>query len=123
MRLAWEIARRYLAPKRGGRFLSFITWISLGGVTVGVTALVVVIAVMTGAQEEFQEKILETSPHILLLEYSGSLRMGNWRPVLDSVKAIEEFANSGSQPGTLKGRLTVVSDVEDRRNNRRCLSQ
>ena len=89
MRLAWEIARRYLAPKRGGRFLSFITWISLGGVTVGVTALVVVIAVMTGAQEEFQEKILETSPHILLLEYSGALRMGNWRPILDSVKTVE----------------------------------
>ena len=89
MRLAWEIARRYLAPKRGGRFLSFITWISLGGVTVGVTALIVVIAVMTGAQEEFQEKILETSPHVLLLEYSGSLRMGNWRPILDSVLTVE----------------------------------
>jgi lipoprotein-releasing system permease protein len=89
MKLAWEIARRYLAPKRGGRFLSFITWISLGGVTVGVTALVVVIAVMTGAQEEFQEKILETSPHVLVMEYSGSLRMGNWRPLLDSVRAME----------------------------------
>jgi len=89
MRLAWEIARRYLAPKRGGRFLSFITWISLGGVTVGVTALVVVIAVMTGAQEEFQEKILETSPHILVMEYSGALRMANWQPVLDSVRTVE----------------------------------
>ena len=51
MRLAWDVARRYLAPRRGGRFLSFITWVSLGGVTVGVTALIVVIAVMTGAKE------------------------------------------------------------------------
>ena len=49
MKLAWDVARRYLAPRRGGRFLSFITWISLGGVTVGVTALIVVIAVMSGA--------------------------------------------------------------------------
>ncbi|MFO8172958.1 MAG: FtsX-like permease family protein, partial [Gemmatimonadota bacterium] len=89
MKLAWEIARRYLAPRRGGRFLSFITWISLGGVTVGVTALVVVIAVMTGAQEDFQEKILETSPHILLMKHSESLRMGEWRAVLDSVRAVE----------------------------------
>ena len=89
MKLAWEIARRYLAPRRGGRFLSFITWISLGGVTVGVTALVVVIAVMTGAQEDFQEKILETSPHILLMKHSESLRMGDWRPILDSVRAVE----------------------------------
>jgi lipoprotein-releasing system permease protein len=89
MRLAWEIARHYLAPRRGGQFLSFITWISLGGVTVGVTALIVVIAVMTGAQEDFREKILEANPHVLLLEYSGALRMGEWRPLLDSVKGVE----------------------------------
>ena len=89
MRLAWEIARRYLAPRRGGAFLSFITWISLGGVTVGVTALIVVIAVMTGAQEDFQEKILEANPHIIVLEYSGALRMGEWRGVRDSLLTIE----------------------------------
>jgi len=90
MRLAWDVARRYLAPRRGGRFLSFITWVSLGGVTVGVTALIVVIAVMSGAKEDFQEKILDANPHVLVLEYSGgSLRMGNWRPVLDSIRAVE----------------------------------
>jgi lipoprotein-releasing system permease protein len=89
MQLSWEIARRYLAPRKGGRFLSFITWISLGGVTVGVTALIVVIAVMTGAQEEFQDKILDANPHVLLLEQSGSLRMADWRTVLDSVRGVE----------------------------------
>ena len=90
MRLAWDVARRYLAPRRGGRFLSFITWVSLGGVTVGVTALIVVIAVMSGAKEDFQEKILDANPHVLVLEYSnGSLRMGNWRPLLDSIRGAE----------------------------------
>jgi lipoprotein-releasing system permease protein len=89
MKLAWEIARRYLAPRKGGQFLSFITWISLGGVTVGVTALIVVIAVMTGAQEDFQDKILEANPHILLMEYSSSLRMGNWESLMDSVKTVD----------------------------------
>jgi lipoprotein-releasing system permease protein len=89
MRLAWDVARRYLAPRRSGRFLSFITWVSLGGVTVGVTALIVVIAVMSGAKEDFQEKILDANPHVLVLEYSNSLRMGNWRPVLDSVRGVE----------------------------------
>jgi lipoprotein-releasing system permease protein len=89
MRLAWDVARRYLAPRRGGRFLSFITWVSLGGVTVGVTALIVVIAVMSGAREDFQEKILDANPHVLVLEYSSSLRMGKWRPVLDSIREVE----------------------------------
>jgi lipoprotein-releasing system permease protein len=89
MRLAWDVARRYLAPRRRGRFLSFITWVSLGGVTVGVTALIVVIAVMSGAREDFQEKILDANPHVLVLEYSSSLRMGNWRPVLDTIREVE----------------------------------
>ena len=89
MRLAWDLARRYLAPRRGGKFLSFITWISLGGVTVGVTALIVVIAVMTGAQEDFQVKILDANPHILVLEYNDNLRMADWRPILDSIKGVE----------------------------------
>ena len=89
MRLAWDVARRYLAPRPGGRFLSFITWVSLGGVTVGVTALIVVIAVMSGAREDFQEKILDANPHVLVLEYSSSLRMGKWRPVLDTIREVE----------------------------------
>jgi lipoprotein-releasing system permease protein len=90
MRLAWDVARRYLAPRRGKRFLSFITWVSLGGVTLGVTALIVVIAVMTGAKEDFQEKILDVNPHVLVLEYQGgALRMGDWRRVLDSIRTVE----------------------------------
>ncbi len=55
----------------------------------GVTALIVVIAVMSGAREDFQEKILDANPHVLVLEYSSSLRMGKWRPVLDSIREVE----------------------------------
>jgi lipoprotein-releasing system permease protein len=108
MRLAWDVARRYLAPRRGGRFLSFITWVSLGGVTVGVTALIVVIAVMTGAQEDFQEKILEANPHVLVLEYSNSLRMGEWRPVLDSIRAMRGVVSA--TPFVLTKVVLVLGD-------------
>lgn len=56
----------------------------------GVTALIVVIAVMTGAKEDFQEKILDVNPHVLVLEYfGGALRMQEWRPVLDSIRKVE----------------------------------
>jgi lipoprotein-releasing system permease protein len=59
-------------------------------VTLGVTALIVVIAVMTGAKEDFQDKILDVNPHVLVLEYQGgSLRMGQWQGVLDSVRGVE----------------------------------
>ena len=87
--LDWFIARRYLSARRGGRLLSFITWIALGGVTVGVTALIVVIGVMTGMQKDLRGKILSSTAHVMVLELGSSLRMADWRPVLDSARSIE----------------------------------
>jgi lipoprotein-releasing system permease protein len=86
--LPWFVARRYLASRKKGRFLSFITWIALGGITVGVTALIVVLAVMNGMQEDLQEKILGSTPHVLILERGDALRMGDWRAVADSVRLV-----------------------------------
>src|SRR5690349_1689399 len=87
-RLHWYIARHYLGSSRGG-LLSLITWIALGGVTVGVTALVVVIAVMTGMQQDLRAKILESTPHLYVLEYSQSLRLHDWEDVVDSIMQVE----------------------------------
>jgi lipoprotein-releasing system permease protein len=86
--LAWYLARRYLASRKKGRLLSFITWISLAGVTVGVTALIVVLGVMNGMQEELREKILGSTPHLMVLEPGVSLRMGGWEPVMESMREV-----------------------------------
>ncbi|HSW31663.1 MAG TPA: ABC transporter permease [Longimicrobiales bacterium] len=87
--LHWFIARHYLGAGRHRGLLSLITWIALGGVTVGVTALIVVIAVMTGMQEDLQDKILESTPHVLVLEQGSSLRMNDWTSVVDTALAVE----------------------------------
>jgi lipoprotein-releasing system permease protein len=84
--LEWFIARRYLASRKKGRFLSFITWIALGGVTVGVCALVVVLGVMNGMQKELRDKILGATPHLLVLQQGTALRLDNWRDVVDRVE-------------------------------------
>jgi len=86
-RLDWYIARRYLASRKQGRLLSLITWIALGGVTVGVTALLVVIGVMSGMQKDMKAKILGSTPHVLVLEQGSALRMSRWRAVMDTVRA------------------------------------
>ena len=87
--LTWFLARRYLSSRRGGgRLLSFITWIALGGVIVGVTALIVVIGVMTGMQEDLREKILSTNAHVVVLQQGPALRMDDWRSVVDSVLTV-----------------------------------
>ncbi len=87
--LHWFIARHYLSAGRRRGLLSLITWIALGGVTVGVTALVVVIAVMTGMQEDLRAKILDSTPHIYVLRTGSSLRMDDWHAVLDSTLSVE----------------------------------
>lgn len=87
--LDWYIARRYLAARKRGRFLSLITWIALGGVTLGVMALVIVISVMNGMQEELRAKILGSNPHVLVLQTGTSLRMDGWEQVLERVRTVD----------------------------------
>lgn len=89
-RLEWYIARRYLASRRKGQFLSLITLISIGGIALGVMALITVIAVMTGLQRDLQEKILGTSPHIYVFDVGEGLRVGpEWPQLVDSIRRIK----------------------------------
>ncbi len=85
-RLEWYIARRYLSSRRQGRFLSLITLIAVGGIFLGVMALITVIAVMSGLQEDLQAKILGSNPHVFIFEQGASFRMDDWRAVADSVR-------------------------------------
>ncbi len=59
------ISVRYLTAKKG-RFLSFMNFISIAGVAIGVMALIVVIGIMTGFGNNLREKIIGTTPHIMI---------------------------------------------------------
>ncbi|HXY20068.1 MAG TPA: FtsX-like permease family protein [Gemmatimonadales bacterium] len=80
------IAGRYLRSRRSSRFVSLITLIAIAGVTLGVTALIVVIGVMSGLQKDLREKILIANPHIRVLTYGEGLRVDDWRRVLGVVR-------------------------------------
>lgn len=71
MNLEIFIAGKYLKAKRKEGFISLISFLSVAGVTVGVMALVIVIAVMSGAETDFRKRILGLEPHILIMNYSG----------------------------------------------------
>lgn len=94
--LEWYVARRYLASRRKGRFLSLITVIAVGGIFVGVAALITVIAVMTGMQNELQAKILGANPHVYVFQNGQGFRMGAWREVLEEVERVPGVV--GAQP-------------------------
>jgi len=74
MKYETTIGLRYLRSKRKEAFISFTTWISIVGIAIGVMALIVVIAVMTGFQDEIRERILGVNPHILVLNVNGDIR-------------------------------------------------
>ena len=71
--MAYEsfIALRYLKAKRRQTFISLITVLSIAGVAVGVMALVVVIAVMSGAESDFKKRILGFQSHISIYSRLG----------------------------------------------------
>lgn len=85
-RLDLRVAMRYLHSRRSSRLLSLITVIAVGGVTIGVMALVIVLGVMNGMQNDLREKILVVNPHLRILTYGEGLRLDDWPDVLAQVR-------------------------------------
>jgi lipoprotein-releasing system permease protein len=69
MRFELFMARRYLHG-RGKRILSGITAIAIGGVFVGVAAILIVLSVENGFHQELKDRILGATPHIVVAKYS-----------------------------------------------------
>ena len=85
MKYEWFIGLRYLKAKRKQTFISIITIISIVGVTVGVMALIIVLAVMSGFEKTLKEKILGTQAHLVVLKASQQ-GMDHYEEVLKQVE-------------------------------------
>lgn len=73
MRYELFIGLRYLRAKRKEAFISLITVISMAGVMIGVMTLNIVLAIMTGFEEDLRDRILGFNPHVIVLSYSGTI--------------------------------------------------
>ncbi len=71
MRFELFIAGRYLLARRRQAFISVISLISTLGVTVGVMALIIALALMTGLQRELRDRILGSTAHIYVFKAGG----------------------------------------------------
>ncbi len=67
-----QVAVRYLIARRRQAFVSLISFVSTLGVAVGVTALVVALALMTGLQGELRDRMLGSMPHIYVAKIADS---------------------------------------------------
>lgn len=93
MSYEWFIAKRYLTAKRKQAFISVITSISVLGVTIGVMALIIAIALITGFHQDVQDKILGATAHIMVSDLSGE-GIENYTEVMERIKGLEEVVET-----------------------------
>ncbi|MEW6068294.1 MAG: lipoprotein-releasing ABC transporter permease subunit [Nitrospirota bacterium] len=86
------IAFRYLRSKKKLKGISINTLISIGGVAVGVMALLVVLSVMSGFHEDVQKKILGVNAHVIVLDYKGAI--SDYKSVIEKLKGEEHVLSS-----------------------------
>jgi lipoprotein-releasing system permease protein len=96
-----HIATRYLLAKRKQAFISVISLISTLGVTVGVMAVIIALAIMTGLQQELRDRIVGSSPHIYVYSREG---IADYRTEIDRLKGVPHV--TGAAPAVL-GRALI----------------
>ena len=118
------IARRYLLPGKGERFIVLVAGFSLGAVMLGVAALVIVMSVMNGFRAELFDKIVGLNGHAVIQGING--RLPDWREIAAQAKATPGVTSAIpliDQPlaATYNGRAEAVlvrgMRVEDIRGN------
>ncbi len=87
MSFEYFIGRRYLRAKSKQSFISLITILSTAGIAVGVMALIVVIAVMSGFEFDLKSRILGGQSHIVLMRHGGQFT--EYRKILKDVEKID----------------------------------
>jgi lipoprotein-releasing system permease protein len=78
------VGLRYSLAREHSFFVSFITWVSLLGVAVGVAALITVLSVMNGFEAELRSRLLSLSAHATLS--AGGAAITDWRGRIDQLK-------------------------------------
>src|SRR5215471_9085761 len=89
--LSLYIGLRYVRARSHKFFVSFITWASLIGVGVGVAALIVILSVMNGFEDELRDRLLSLSAHARVTA-GGSAAGADWAAAERIVRGVEGVA-------------------------------
>lgn len=94
MRFEDFVGLRYLMAKRDKNMLSVITLISIGGVSVGVMALIVVLSVMGGFEADFREKIIGSKAHVVVSAEEGYLE--DYNAMIERIRKVEHVEGANA---------------------------
>lgn len=78
------VGLRYVVSRHRGFFISFISWISMLGICVGVAALITVISVMNGLEGELRARLLSLASHATLA--AAPERMQHWQALAGRIR-------------------------------------
>ncbi|MCP4805669.1 MAG: ABC transporter permease [Proteobacteria bacterium] len=92
MRFALLIALSHLRSRKQEMGVSAITLISTGGVTIGVSALIIVLSVMAGFEIDLRDKILGSNAHIVVLKYGAAV--DDYNEATDVISEIDEVVGA-----------------------------
>jgi lipoprotein-releasing system permease protein len=87
MRFELFIAARYLRAKRRQAVVGVVTAISVAGVTAGVAALIIALAITNGMRRDLQDKLVDSSAHVQLMS-TEEVGIRDWRPLLERVRKV-----------------------------------
>ncbi|HHT00673.1 MAG TPA: lipoprotein-releasing ABC transporter permease subunit, partial [Thiomicrospira sp.] len=100
---------RYTRARRRNGFISFISLSSMVGIALGVTALITVLSIMNGFQEELRDRILGMTAHMTINEQSD--RLEDWQSLYNQV--INQPHIEGAAPNIMEqGMLTIGNKVK-----------
>ena len=110
MRTHLFIAQRYLRSRSRSGFISLISYLSIGGVTIGTAALIIVMSVMNGFESEVRQRILGADAHLRLTTY-GDRGISDWAEAAAIVRKVPHV--TGVSPYVFeKGMLRVGNTSE-----------
>ena len=112
MRFPFLVALSHLRSRKSEKGISVITFVSMMGVTVGVTALIMVLAVMEGFELDLRDKILGSNAHLVVVNYNGNFT--EYESKVEAVEATEgvQWASTrlGKSPvSSMRGLCSVVT--------------
>ncbi len=78
------LALRYLKANREDRFISWISTLTVAGIMIGVTAMIVVLSVISGFESELRNRLLGANPHISIYRFPAGLKnYHKWQETID----------------------------------------
>lgn len=96
--LVLAVGIRYLTGRRGDPFGRFISLLSTLGISLGVTALIVVLSVMNGFESQLKQRLLGVTPQAIVVAANQSSMPNSPIPtlsIIENVKAVQPIVNSG----------------------------